>query len=91
MIHEKEIWVNQILESANQRTLQKVPNTLQNRLNQIPETVNCAEKKSSTWLIAACVCLLVTLNIFTLESVKQNSGNKSSEYSEYFSFLEPIS
>ena len=71
--------------------MEKIPQRLYARLIQIPDTSNILEKQSSfyaTWLIAACVCLVVTVNIFTLESVKQNSGNKSSDYYEYFSFLE---
>lgn len=94
MKHAKEKWVAQTMERVYHREMEKIPQRLYARLIQIPDTSNILEKQSSmyaTWLIAACVCLVVTVNIFTLESVKQNSGNKSSDYYEYFSFLESIS
>jgi hypothetical protein len=94
MKQEKEKWVTQTMESVNYREIEKIPHRLYSRLIQIPEKTNCIEKQSSTYsvlLIAASVCLLITLNIFTLEKAEQISIKKSSDYSDYFSFLESIS
>ncbi len=81
------------LDSLEGLKRQKVSENLSRRLNEIPVFRTKIFKLSPqlAWKVAACLAILILLNVFTILNSNKNSNRTNNERSpfanEYFSYL----
>lgn len=90
---KKEYWINDTLSSTDGKKSVKLPVSLKQRLQSIPEEVVIYNKvipMRSVWLAAASLALLFSVNILAIRKVQQTKKQESTFYTEYFSYLEQL-
>lgn len=91
---KKENWVEQIINSVERKNDLPLPEALRNRLESIPRefvVLNQTIPMRAVWLAAACLALLITVNILSVRQTKNKSQQADATiYTEYFSYLDEI-
>lgn len=89
----EDIWLDKVLGSADNRKNIGISDDLKKRLLSIPDEIEIFSKiipMRAVWLAAACIGLLITINIVTVRKVRNSEKQETTFYSEYFSYIEPI-
>lgn len=89
----ENIWLDQVLASADKRKNIGISDDLRKRLLSIPDEIEIFSKvipMRAVWLAAACIGLLITINIVTVRKARLAEKQESTFYTEYFSYIEPI-
>lgn len=91
---KKENWVEQTMNSVEGKNVLPLSEALRNRLESIPTEVvvlNQTIPMRAVWLAAACLALLITVNIVSVRQIKNKTQQTDTTiYSEYFSYLDEI-
>ncbi len=90
---KQEHWVEETLSSASLKSQVPISERLKQRLEAIPSEVTVASvviPMRAVYLAAAGLALLITVNMLSVKEHKKSENEKTTLYTEYFSYLEQL-
>ena len=93
MKENQDQWIEAILSSVGSKNELSISDNLRQRLNRIPSDFplrSVVIPMRAVFLAAAGLALLITVNMLSVKEHKQSENEKTTLYTEYFSYLEQL-